>query len=121
MKLPLVRLRPSARPDMRVICDKIVTGSMIVAQVTTGGIQLDFEGGIFARQPSQPPTQAERVDYAKRAAGRAIRQYPTVARCVLRDANLDRDFDVLGWVDTETWNVTLLPDLSFDDTYPGYT
>jgi len=66
----------------------VAPGSVLVAHHDNpdGTCRLDYEGGLYERSDDRMPTLAERTEYAKRAAGRAATNYPTVARigCVPR-------------------------------------
>jgi hypothetical protein len=66
----------------QLLRDHIVPGTVLVAHhdADDGTCRVDFEGGIHTRRDGQPPTPAERTEYAKIAAGRAAESYPTVAR-----------------------------------------
>lgn len=78
---------------------------------------LHYEGGIYQRPLERVPSTEERTEYAKCAAGRAVEQYPTIAKLYLQDATT-HDFMVEGWIDTETWAVTWLPTPDPLDHFP---
>jgi hypothetical protein len=79
----------------------VIAGSVIVAiPWDTTHTAYYYEGGIYDRQPSTPPTRQQREEYAKIAAGRAKERYPTVARLVLPNDSMD-GMEVVGYVDTD--------------------
>ena len=80
-----------------------ISGSVFVAIKKTNGIWIYYEGGIYSRIPGEAPTQKLKVEYAIQAAGRAIQNYPTVAKFFLRD---ESDLVRVGEVDTKTWATT---------------
>jgi len=108
MLLPLVQLAPDAHPDIQAACQRIAPGSVLVLIMRDHMPVLHYESGIYERPDTRPPSTAERVDYAVRAAGRATAHYPTVARLFLPHAT-PADFLQEGWIDTRTWLVTWLP------------
>ena len=110
MHLSIVHPTPTCHPSVTRLTQSIAPGSILVAQPAPhGGVQVDYEGGIYQRPSHRPPTLDEQIEYAKRAAGRMHNQYPTVARAYLRDADFERDFRVIGSVDPTTWTVTFHP------------
>jgi hypothetical protein len=109
MLLSLVQLSPDTHPHIQAACQRIAPGSVLVLIVPPDRTPvLYYEGGMYEREATRPPSTDERDDYARRAAGRAVAQYPTVARLFLPNAT-PADFLQEGWIDTRTWTVTWFP------------
>jgi len=84
-----------ASAEVRRAFSRLADGSVAVAKRRDGGIWIYYEGGIYSRA-NRPPTEAERLEYAKSAAGRAAECYPTVAFFVLPSMD---GLEVIGRVD----------------------
>jgi hypothetical protein len=104
--VPIVQAAPSAPEAVSTAFAAIAPGSVAVAVAHDGGVVVDYEGGIYTRPADRAPSTAERVEYALRAAGRAVHRYPTVARFRLPDWQHIR---IVGAVDVATWAVSLRP------------
>ncbi len=81
--LDIVEVVPEpSSPAGASLRDRLLPGSVVIAHSDAGDgtCQVDFEGGMYQREPNRLPTAEERIQYAKCAAGRAAERYPTVAR-----------------------------------------
>lgn len=110
MILKIVGISPDAPPETIRALSFIVPGSVMVS-ITRGhkvsepeGAWIYFEGGIYSREVNRAPTLEEKTEYAKIAAGRAYKNYPTVAKLYLPN---QKGLVPLGFVDTETWQVEI--------------
>lgn len=100
----IVEVAPDAPELVRAAFAAILPGSIAVAVARDRAVVVDYEGGLYTRPPALPPSEAEQIEYALRAAGRAVQRYPTVARFSLPDWQPLR---VVGSVDTQAWAVAL--------------
>ncbi len=105
--LPIVE---PASDAMRVVfASTMRSGSVAVAisgkDETQAGVWVHFEGGLYARPEDQAPSPVERDLYARQAAGRAAKGYPTVAMLYLESWEGLR---TVGFVDTRSWSVSWL-------------
>ena len=98
--LPIVEVDPGANISTKALFSIAVKGSVFIAIKRTNGIWIYFEGGIYTRQADQTSTQEEKNEYAVRAAGRAIQNYPTVAKFLISN---ESDLVRVGEVDTRNW------------------
>jgi len=114
MILKIVELAPNAPEEIKQIFANVIPGSIMVS-ITRGhdhmirhpnGCWVYFEGGFYTRPATRKPTQEERIEYAKIAAGRAKDRYPTVAKAYVPD---EECLVAVGYVDTDKWEVTLAP------------
>ena len=98
--LPIVEVSPGADLSTKTLFSMALKGSIYIAIKRISGIWIYYEGGIYTRQADQIPTQKEKIEYAVRAAGRAVQNYPTVAKfLVASESGLVR----VGEVDTRIW------------------
>jgi hypothetical protein len=98
--LPIVEVVPGANISTKALFSIAVKGSVFIAIKRINRIWIYFEGGIYSRQADQVPTLKEKIDYAVLAAGRAIQDYPTVAKFLITD---ESDLVRVGEVDTNNW------------------
>lgn len=111
MILKIVGISPNASPKTIALLSFIAPGSVMVSITREHkvpdpkGAWVYFEGGIYSRNLQTPPTLEEKTEYARIAAGRASKNYPTVAKVYIPDA--ETDLVPLGYVDTETGTVEL--------------
>lgn len=105
MKLPIVEPMPEASDYVKSLFSQIVSGSVAVSIKCEEYTLVYYEGGIYSRH-NRPPTEQERIEYAKIAAGRAREHYPTVAFFAIPKEN-ERDLKVSGYVDMSNspWEV----------------
>ena len=95
--IPIVQPSADAPAAVRAAFSTLLPGSVAVAREIAGGaVSIDYEGGLYTRPANQPPTPAERSEYAQRAAGRALTRYPTIARFGLPGW---KGLEVIGQVD----------------------
>lgn len=110
-KLLIVRMASECPPPVKKAFENIAPGSVVVAKENNGFVWLHFEGGIYTRAKDREPTPEERIDYAKRAAGRADQNYPTMARIQIASWE---GLEVCGYVDTRNYEVVFgVPYLTF--------
>lgn len=106
MILSIVEIKSDAPKTVKDALARVVPGSVLVADEKSDGksdvVVVDFEGGVYTRK-DRSPTQDEKNEYAKIAAGRSSSRYPTVARICLPSMEGLRE---IGSVNTETWEVT---------------
>lgn len=123
MRYSIVQPKPDADEVVRSLFKNIAPGSVAVAhqehRVHSAGVLVHYEGGVYERSTGggyipygnvshiefREPTQDERIDYAKIAAGRLHAHYPTTSRFFLPGEGMMDQLEEIGYVDVDTWEV----------------
>lgn len=107
--LPIVEPDEGAEESVLAAFGNILPGSVAVAIRRGETVAVYYEGGKYSRPIGREATEAERIEYAKIAAGRAAQRYPTIAFFGLQSPT---GLKKVGEVDIRTWEVTFYPALS---------
>ena len=101
MKLSLVEVGEKSSQLVKLSFSRLLPGSaaVLILQPMVNGIVpiIYYEGGKYY--------ESIKDEYAKIAAGRAIENYPTIARFSIPKEEIE-NLKVVGTIDTDTWEVT---------------
>jgi hypothetical protein len=100
--IPIVTPAADAPASVQEAFSRLVLGSVCVAIKAGQGIRVYYEDGGIRREPSRPPTDQERKDYALHAAGRAYYLHPTQFFFSLEN---EEGLVKIGEVNPAGWNV----------------
>lgn len=107
MLLDIVRCKDTADQGMKCAFARLLPGTVCVVIDRGEYVVVYYEGGFYDGHPhDQVPPLKKRIEYAKIAAGRAYKKYPTVALFGLSHEQA-KHLEPCGVVDTDTWEVRM--------------